>query len=250
MPTRNALFMHSRSIADSVGVPYVSLRNERAFLFDEEAYPLHHLLAQALQVEDLARLHELKMCSDGIVMSLHRRNERRQAFHAAYDNFVTTFCIPLLHSLAMTMSLFHTSALTDRITYRYQAFPNIRVVQADDPAISPVCDTMLGHSLGFLHFCIPLTPSVGDNVALFAESHPGREDWHPLQARAFGLGYVFDGARCLYFDLGGGDERRTSTTLSLNFRILLYRESRDRSNRTPGVDDGLCPPQIVEDLLT
>jgi hypothetical protein len=250
MATRNALSRHSRSIADSVGVPYIGLRNERPFLFDEHSYPLHQLLAQALQVEDLARLHELQLSSDDILKSLYDRPEKRQAFHATYDNFVTTFCIPLLHSLAMTKALFHTSASEDRITYRYQAFPNIRVVQPGDPALPPVCDTMLGHSLGFLNFCIPLTPSMGDNAALFVESHPGREDWHPLQTRAFGLGYVFDGARCLYFDLGG-DGRCTSTTVSLNFRILMYRELQGRANRAAHeVDNGLCPPQMVEDLLS
>jgi hypothetical protein len=243
---------HYRSIADSVGVPYTSLRQERAFLFDEHSYPLQHLLAQALQIGDLTRLHQLGRASDDLVSSLLRDQDRRSAFHAAYDGFVTTFCIPLIHSLAITQHVCHSSSAStaDQITYRYQAFPSIRVVQPGDPASHPVCDTMMGHSIGCLHFCIPLTPSPGDDAALYVESHPGREDWHPLRTRAFGLGFMFDGARCLYFDLGGGDPRN-GTSVSLHFRVMLYRESRGRNGAIAmDADDGLCPLRLVEDRLS
>lgn len=250
-PREHELTSHYRSIADSVGVPYTALRQERAFLFDEHSYPMQHLLGRALQIDDLTRLHELGRTSDDLVTSLLRDQDRRRAFHAAYDGFVTAFCIPLVHSLAITQSVCHTSSSStaDQITYRYQAFPSLRVVQPGDPASPPVCDTMLGHSIGCLHFCIPLTPSQGDNAALYVESHPGREDWHPLQTRAFGLGFVFDGARCLYFDLGG--DARHGTSVSLHFRVLLYREPRGRSGATAmDVDDGLCPLRLVEDRLS
>lgn len=241
---------HYRSIADSVGVPYTALRQERAFLFDEHSYPLQHLLAQALQIDDLTRLHELGRTSDDLVKSLLHDQDLRRAFHAAYDGFVTSFCIPLVHSLAITQNVCHSSASTaDQITYRYQAFPSVRVVQPGDPASPPVCDTMLGHSIGCLHFCIPLTPSPGDSAALYVESHPGREDWHPLQTRAFGLGFVFDGARCLYFDLGG--DAGYGTRVSLHFRVMLYREHRGYSGAiTMDADDGLCPLRMVEDRLS
>jgi hypothetical protein len=248
---REAFTSHYRSIADSVGVPYTALRQERAFLFDEHSYPLQHLLARSLQIDDLTRLHQLGRTSDDLVLSLLRDPDRRRAFHAAFDGFVTSFCIPLVHSLAITQSVCHSSSTStaDQITYRYQAFPSVRIVQPGDPASPPVCDTMLGHSIGCLHFCIPLTPSPGDGATLYVESHPGREDWHPLQTRAFGLGFVFDGARCLFFDLGG--DASNGTSVSLHFRVMLYREHRGRSGAIAmDADDGLCPLRMVEDRLS
>jgi len=226
------------SIAHSVGVPYTSLRKERPFLFDEHSYPLDDILARTLQVSDLTKLHETGSAD---VLEPLRDPEKRNAFHAAYDNFVTTFCIPLLHSLAIANNILHTSS-SDQITYRYQAFPTIRVLQPGECGIGPRCDSSYGHSIGCLNFHIPLTPSVGSN-ALYAESHPGREDWHPLAAKSVGLGYLFDGARCLHFDILNSTD---STRVSLNFRVLLYRDFYGRMQH----DGGLCPEELIEDRFS
>jgi hypothetical protein len=235
--TNNLKQVHA-SIADSVGVPYTALRNERPFLFDEHSYPLHEILARTLGVEDLARVHELD--SENLLEPL-RDAERRQPFHAAFDNFVTSFCIPLLHSIVYEKNILHTSS-SDRVTYRYQAFPTIRIVRPGGVGKAPLCDTAAGHSIGFLNFYVPLTPSYGTN-ALYTESHPGREDWHPLLAKSVGLGYLFDGARCLHFDM---DNTTNETRVSLEFRILVYREYNGRSSH----DGGLCPQEFVEDRFS
>jgi hypothetical protein len=99
-----------------------------------------------------------------------------------------------------------------------------------------------GHSIGNLNFHIPLTPAFGTN-ALFTESHPGREDWHPLSTKSVGLGYLFDGARCLHFTLENTTE---ATRVSLDFRIAMYREDLSHS----GVDGGLCGKIMLEDRFS
>lgn len=219
------------SIADSLGVPYTVLRHERPFLFDEHSFPMHRLLAEALGVEDLSCIQGRD--EEELLLPLLDA-ERRRAFHSAYDSFVTSFCIPLLHSLAIAKNIVHTSS--DRITYRYQAFPTIQVRQPGSVASPPICDTALGHSIGCLTFYIPLTRSEG-TAALYAESHPGREDWHPLIAKSVGLGYLFDGARCLYFEPSNTTDY---SRVSLQFKVLLYRDRRHDSGY-------LCADSLLED---
>merc|ERR1712232_283782 len=71
------------------------------------------------------------------------------------------------------------------------------------------------------------------------------EDWHPLEARSPGLGYQFDGARCLHFNLRNTMDQ---TRVSLNFRIAITR-APDRFGE--GVDydpdDQLCCPELLRD---
>ena len=239
--------VHS-SIASSVGVPYTKLRSERPFLYDDHTYPIHEILAETLGVPDLSRLHEESGDLSRLLSPLLNRQSRRK-FQETYDSFVTSFCIPLLHSLAMSKCLLAPRSggySSNFICYRYQAFPTIRVSRPGDPlsASGPRCDTSTGHSIGCLQFHIPLTPSFGTN-ALYTESYPGREDWHPLVTRSVGLGFLFDGARCLHYNM----ENTTDTTcVSLNFRIAIYRESEDDYEHVDGC--GLCTKDILDDSFS
>ena len=263
--TRNATHLKvDACIASSVGVPYTVLRKERPFLFDANTHPLHELLAKALHVRDLSLIHEESSPSaHGTTSLLAPLLEPRQryAFHAAYDTFVRSHCIPLLHELAMSKRLFHTTTPSNCITYRYQAFPNIEInqptafVAAEDQGThkEPSCDVADGHSIGCLKFHVPLTPSFGTN-ALYTESHPGREDWHPLSVKSVGLGYIFDGARCLHFSLDNTTHH--ASRVSLEFRVLMYCNKKSKS-RLDGdsscsiMDDGVfTPPELVPDALS
>lgn len=209
----SALQVHA-SIADSLGVPYPQLRSERRFLFDEHTHPLHEALSTALEVD----LHSVKKTD---LLKLHERY-RRLTFQRAYDSFVTSFCIPLLHSVAISKAVLPYSAQS--VTYQYQAFPDIH----HGESFSPVCDSILGHSLHSLTFYIPLTASTN---CLFCESFPGREDWHSLNAKSVGLGYLFDGARCLYFGMD-------NPGVGLLFRVMISKS--DRRN------DGFFDEAIVD----
>ena len=215
--------VESLSITSKGYVPYPSLRKERPFLFDVETYPLHQKLAETLGISDLSRIHEHYIKDKKLLVSPLLDPKKRRAFHQCYDNFVLTFCIPLLHSLAMVQNLltdFSREPGSQKICYRYQAFPCLRIIRPGEFSIGPHCDMAYGHSMGNINFHIPLTPTFGTNC-LFTESHPGREDWHPLKTKSVGLGFAFDGARCLHYTLENTTQR---TRVSLDFRIAIYRE--------------------------
>lgn len=227
------------SISSSVGVPYTALRDERRFLFDpHHSHPLHQILADTLGVDDLSQLHKHTAKDKRELLSPLLTTEGRLKFQESYDTFVTSFCIPLLHSLAMTKQEFHGSSTSNAgITYRYQAFPCIRVVRPGEFSIGPHCDTAYGHSIGNLNFHIPLTAVSGTN-ALFIESFPGKEDWHALTTKSPGLGFLFDGARCLHFTM----ENTTDVTrVSIDFRIAIYN-AKD--------DDALCSKELRDDRFS
>ena len=239
--SRNHNLIVHHSIASSVGVPYVRLRSETPFLFDIHTHPIHEVLTETLAIQDLSRIHEEGDLHQ--LMEPLRTKEGRRLFQEAYDNFVTSFCIPLLHSMGMAKNIFHAATDSSSISYRYQAFPGIRVVRPGETSEGPKCDTANGHSVGFLHFHVPLTASFGTN-ALYTECHPGREDWHPLIAKSVGLGFLFDGARCLHFNM---ENTTDSSCVALDFVVAIYGDSHAQDY----VDgDSLCNRTILEDQFS
>ena len=253
----------SNQKATDLIIPYPILRNERAFLFDIETYPLHKILSKTLNIKDLSLLHENKIKDKKILLEPLLSKKLRRPFHECYDNFVTNFCIPLLHSIAMRENVLNTNRSSSNshhqtICYRYQAFPCIRVIRPGDFSIGPHCDMAYGHSLGNINFHIPLTPTYGTNC-LYTESHPRREDWHPLTAKSVGLGYAFDGARSIHFSL---ENTTKHTRVSLDFRIAISRKNLDperlpkerrinETKREDEEDDGLlCGTDMLEDRFS
>jgi hypothetical protein len=101
-----------------------------------------------------------------------------------------------------------------------------------------------GHSVGNISYHIPLTATFGTN-AVYTESRPGREDWHPLCAKSPGLGFQFDGARCLHFNLKNETD---ITRVSLNFRIAITRAPDALGDDIAyDPDDQLCCPELLQD---
>ena len=229
-------------------MPYPDLRNETPFLYDVDSYPLDHLLANTLGVEDLSKIHLNHSTSDDksrLMAPLQNRGERR-AFHRCFDSFVTSHVIPLLHSQALSKGIFYSNSQQlrkgkpQRIIYRYQAFPTINIVRPGECSIGPHCDLIQGHSIGNISFHIPLTAAFGTN-AVHVESRPGREDWHPLSTKSPGLGFHFDGARCMHFNLRNETD---ITRVSINFSIAITREG-DEAEYDP--DDQLCCSELLKD---
>jgi len=315
-----------------VGLPYAQLREERPFLYDHaHTHPLADILRDTLRIDDLSRMHE---SWNPLVESAKAHQQRifqclienRRDFHRAYESFVTSCCIPLLHATALQKKVFNVNRRTsaavtdvataegkgvalaanhtfqqhshhhahrrlslssspsngggggsggrryvgnmDPIVYRYQVFPTINVVYPNDPQACtlPICDLSDGMSVGWLHFHVPLTASMGTS-ALYCESYPGREDWHPLHCKSVGLGYCWDGARNLRFNPMNTTGK---TRVSLDFRILLVRASSTAAATTvPNAnangnatnsflptapiemdDDVLCRPHHLNDIGT
>eukprot|EP00553_Chaetoceros_curvisetus_P011245 CAMPEP_0204635148 /NCGR_PEP_ID=MMETSP0717-20131115/30918_1 /ASSEMBLY_ACC=CAM_ASM_000666 /TAXON_ID=230516 /ORGANISM="Chaetoceros curvisetus" /LENGTH=376 /DNA_ID=CAMNT_0051653809 /DNA_START=40 /DNA_END=1170 /DNA_ORIENTATION=- len=243
------LIIKNMSISSNAYVPYATLRNERPFLFDAESYPLHRILAETIGVEDLSLLHQHSIQDKRQLLSPLLEARSRKAFHQCYDNFVTSFCIPLLHSFGMVQKIFNDSSRNmdpGKICYRYQAFPCIRAIRPGEFSIGPHCDMAYGHSMGNINFHIPLTPTFGTN-ALYTESHPGREDWHPLKTKSVGLGFSFDGARCLHFTL---ENTTNQTRVSLDFRIAIFRDKGAHPMTNTGIfnTSGMAEVEDEEDV--
>lgn len=236
-------------ICSNYGVPYPVLRKESSFLYDVDSFPLHSVLAEALGVNDLPQIHiDHPLIKDKarLLATLQNRGRRRQ-FHHLFDSFVTSHVIPLLHSQALSNGIFYTNRhqlQTGRpqgIIYRYQAFPSINIVRPGECSTDPHCGMANGHSTGYISYHVPLTSTFGTN-AVYTESRPGREDWHPLIAKSPGLGFQFDGARCLHFNLKNETD---ITRVSLNFRIAITRAPDVGVTYDP--DDQLCCPELLKD---
>jgi len=173
-------------IGSTYGVPYPALRNESSFLYDNDSFPLAEILAETLGVPDLSKIHiDNPLIKDKarLMEPLKNRGKRRK-FHQCFDSFVTSQVIPLLHSQALAKGVFYTNrhqlqkGKPQSIIYRYQAFPSINIVRPGECSTDPHCDMAQGHSIGNISYHIPLTATFGTN-AVYTESRPGREDWHP-----------------------------------------------------------------------
>lgn len=162
-------------------------------------------------------------------------------FQKSYDAFVTSFCIPLTHSVAMSKRIFRSVSAESSVSYRYKKFSNIRLLRPGENSKGPVCDNTKGHSIGFLRFPVPLTPSFGMN-ALYAEYFPGREDWHPLLSKCAGLGFLSDGARCLHFNLLN---TTSSTSVAFDFKISFYQDGDTTTDYIDG--DYLSTKTVLDD---
>ena len=241
-------------IGSSYGVPYPALRNESSFLYDTESFPLARVLAETLGVEDLSRIHSeypLKKDKGRLLATLQNRGQRRK-FHQCFDSFITSQVIPLLHSQGLSKGVFLTNrhqlqtGKPQNIIYRYQAFPSINIVRPGECSTDPHCDMAQGHSIGSISYHIPLTASFGTN-AVYTESRPGREDWHPLVAKSPGLGFQHDGARCLHFNVKNETE---VTRVSLNFHIAITRAPDCDNIIAYDPDDQLCCPELLKDKFS
>mmetsp|Transcript_39490 Transcript_39490/g.83045 ORF Transcript_39490/g.83045 Transcript_39490/m.83045 type:complete len:684 (+) Transcript_39490:548-2599(+) len=236
-------------IGSTYGVPYPALRCETPFLYDVESFPLSSVLSETLGVEDLSKIHmshPLKKDKSRLMAPLRNRGKRRK-FHQCFDSFVTSHVIPLLHAQALSKGVFYTNrhqlqkGKPQAIIYRYQRFPSINIVRPGECSTDPHCDMAQGHSIGNISYHIPMTATYGTN-AVYTESRPGREDWHPLVTKSPGLGFQFDGARCLHFNLKNETD---ITRVSLNFRIAITRAPESCAGYDP--DDLLCCPELLRD---
>jgi hypothetical protein len=243
---------HSFQIGSNYGVPYPALRNESSFLYDVDSFPLDSVLAEALGVNDLSKIHiDHPLIKDKarLLATLQNRGRRRK-FHHLFDSFVTTHVIPLLHSQALSNGVFYSNRYQlqmgrpQGIIYRYQAFPSIKIIRPGECSTDPHCDMACGHSIGNINYHVPLTSTFGTN-AMYTESRPGREDWHPLAAKSPGLGFQYDGARCLHFNL---KNETNVTSVSLNFRIAITRAPDCGVAYDP--NDQLCCLELLQDRFS
>lgn len=136
--------------------------------FDPSRYPLRAALVECggmCDGTDLSRLHETIEAKENFLYSI-----TKQSFHfqQVFDEFVRCICAPQL------------ALIFDCDEIYYQAFPCLRVVQPGEFSIGPHCDVAYGHHPCSVNFYVPLTNIVQTSAAVFIESRPGSEDWHPI----------------------------------------------------------------------
>jgi choline-phosphate cytidylyltransferase len=144
------------------------LATEGDFYFDPLEYPLRKSFLQSTGLAsdyDLTRLHQDPGAKD---YALFRLTQQPSYLQEAYDDFVLNVCAPRM------------ALVLDCDCIYYQAFPCLRMVQPDEFSIGPHADVAYGHHPCSVNFYLPLT-EIGGSSALFLESRPGSEDWHPIK---------------------------------------------------------------------
>ena len=144
------------------------LVKEANFHFDPAVHPLRDSFLQSTGLAsdyDLTKLHMDPGAKD---TALFRLTQQSSHLQEAYDDFVLNVCAPRMASILDCDCIY------------YQAFPCVRMVQPDEFSIGPHADVAYGHHPCSVNFYVPLT-EIGGSSALFLESRPGSEDWHPIK---------------------------------------------------------------------
>lgn len=188
------------------------LAMEGEFRFDTLRHPLRsallHCYGGLADDFDLTQLHTHGSGGKDAMMCALTTNFHE--FQRIYDDFVLQICAPRLAG--------GDGELTE---IYYQAFPCIRVVEPGDFSIGPHADIVYGHHSGSVNIYVPLT-RIDGTAALFLESRPGSEDWHPIFAQgsaaaAYGTVKHFAGATCLHWTT---ENTAGYTRASLDFRMV------------------------------
>lgn len=180
------------------------LLTEGEFTFDAALHPLRQAFTSSSGLEpsaDLSRIHEdpgkkLRM--------LHSLTKHPLGFHRAFDRFVRDVCAPVLAARFPCEEIY------------YQAFPCVRVVEPGGFSIGPHADVAYGHHPCSVNFYVPLTP-IGGTSALYLESAPGQEDWHPIAGDYATVVKHFAGAICAHWTT---ENKTPLTRVSLDFRLV------------------------------
>jgi len=189
------------------------ISTEGEFPFDTFKYPLRESLLEAFALKntfDLSKMHEDPQTKNKAFHSLTNQPKIRIRFHETFDNFVRKVCAPHL------ASLHNKSSQSSCTEIYYQAFPCIRIVQPYDFSIGPHADVMYGHHPCAVNYYLPLT-SIGGTSALFLESAPNKEDWHPIVGNYGSCVKHFAGGMNLHYTV---ENWTGETRVSLDFRLI------------------------------
>lgn len=203
------------------------MSKEGEFEFDIQLHPLRDSLLKAFQLEnnyDLTLMHQDTFAKNNAFHSLTTHPGNRIQFQEVFDTFVRAVCAPHLVNLMKDNKSTNSPNLTESLSslnlpcteIYYQAFPCIRVVQPNDFSIGPHADVMYGHHPCSINYYLPLT-HIGGTSALFLESAPNEEDWHPIVGNYGTCVKHFAGGSNLHFTV---ENQTGRTRVSLDFRLI------------------------------
>ena len=217
------------------------LSKEGRLSFDPQKYPLREALLETCGLPPTTNLARLHTGGDGVPSKVHllkHLTERPQKLQTVYDEFVRQVCCPRVSELWDDGGQEEENSI-----YYYQCFPCLRMVQPGDFSIGPHADVVYGHHPLSTNFYVLLTDLAPpqSSAALFLESTPGAEDWHPILGNYGGEkgGGVthFPGGRCMHWT---AENNTSMTRVSLDFRIIpgsLYNAMVDGGGEEDGKID-------------
>ena len=206
------------------------LSKEGTLSFDTQAFPLREAFLTACGLSssiDLSRLHDEEGVPEKLQLLKHLTTHPLE-LQTVYDEFVRHVCCPKLAELWDCQG-----------EICYQCFPCLRIVQPGDFSIGPHADVAYGHhplTTNFYVLLTDLTPQVS-SAALFLESTPGAEDWHPILGKYGEMVKHFPGGSCAHWT---AENNTSMTRVSLDFRLIpgpLYHAMVDGGSEKDGKMD-------------
>lgn len=205
--------------ANAAALDAVGLLSEAPLIgWDDSIHHVRTALTTALGLANtpLEELHEHidafspSRASHKRVMIAKERLLKRLTSQATLRPFTEAFESMILECCAPQVS---EAMPTEDTELWFPVVPTLRVQTPSDEiaTIRPHVDGMYDLPDGSMNFWVPLT-EVSDHSALWVESEPGLEDFHPLKTPS-----RFDGRRCMHFTL---PNRSSKTRVSLDFRCV------------------------------
>lgn len=243
----------TKSLYESVMNEYADspLSKEGMLLsFDTHEFPLREVLLESCGLSpstDLSRLHDndatttatTTTSSSGVPSNktnklqllenlTKQQHSNNNEFQTVYDNFVRKVCCPKLAELWDCQGDIY-----------YQCFPTLRIVQPGDFSIGPHCDVTYGLHPLTTNFYVLLTDleAQESSAAMFLESKPGAEDWHPILGKYGEMVKHFPGGICAHWTT---ENNTDMTRVSLDLRLIpgpLYHVMVNGGGEKGGRDD-------------
>lgn len=182
------------------------LKTPYKLMYDTSKFPFNEIVSKMLEVENLAKVHQLK---DYPLLS--REQDQSTVWHRAYyDKFMGEFYD--------TYTAF-VKHLAGRLGYEeiiYQKIPTFRVHLVGNLGVGEWHrDRDYNHDSNELNFWMPFVDTYGTNT-LWTESREGEEDFMPYSVR-YGEILVFNGADLLH---GNKTNDTEDTRVSVDFRLV------------------------------
>jgi hypothetical protein len=138
-------------------------------------------------------------------------------FLDTFDRLVMDVVLPWLKARLLECSMGGDNNDGDApTTFYYQRPPTLRLQPGPSAAtVKPHSDSVYGHQDGELNFWIPLMNNELTGTYLWAESLPGKGDYHPLKVQ-YGEMASFHGTHCRHYVPANSS---TYTRASLDFRV-------------------------------
>ena len=191
-------------------------KNDSLKQFSINEYPLHNVIANLFDIEDLSNLHNKSTTVDDYNQDLGK--DSNTFFHSIFYKSIKEES----SSLRILWDKFLKEVVNTHFQKEnpliVQSLPSLRIHVPGAKAINRWhfdSDPDHMHPLGEINCLVPLTEMFGTN-SVWRESEPGKSDFRPFELSKGDMVY-WDGNRCTH---GNHRNETTKSRLSLDFRIF------------------------------